>query len=200
MKNEKTRIMCESGIMIALATVLSLIKVWQSPYGGAVTLLSMAPITVLSLRRGVKVGLISGFVYSLVQLMFGLSNVAWVPSAGGIVLCVLFDYIIPFTLLGLGGMLRRMRFTKNGTVDLIIAAALGALTVCLIRFACHVVSGVVIWYALDIGWYGDDPEHIVNLYGPWLFSVIYNGTFMLPETVETVVGVPLLCKATEKIK
>ena len=202
MANEKPRsvhILAESAIMIALATVLSLVKVYEAPYGGSVTLLSMAPIIILSMRRGVKTGLAAGFVYSLIQLLLGLNNVAWVPTPGGIVLCVLFDYILPFTLLGLGGCFRNVRFSKNDTANLFIAAVLGTLLVTVLRYVCHIVSGVAVWYALDLEWYADDPDHIVNKYGPWMFSAIYNGTFMLPEIIETVVGVPLLTKALSKV-
>lgn len=198
-KSMRIRILCESAIMIALATVLSMVKVYEAPYGGSVTLLSMAPIIVLSMRRGIKVGLTAAFVSSVIQLLLGLSNVAWVPTAGGIVLCILFDYILAFTVLGLGGIFRNVRFTKNDTMNLVIAAVLGTLLVTVLRFLCHVVSGAVIWYALDLEWYADDPTHIVHKYGAWMFSVIYNGTFMLPEIIETCIGVPILTKALSKV-
>ena len=198
-KNRSVHILAESAIMIALATVLSMIKVYEAPYGGSVTLLSMAPIIILSMRRGVKTGLVAGFVHSLIQLLLGLNNVAWVPTPGGIVLCILFDYILPFTLLGLGGWFRNVRFCKNDPAYLLVAAVLGTLLVTLLRFACHIVSGAVIWYALDLEWYADDPDHIVHKYGAWMFSTIYNGTFMLPEIIETVIGVPLLTKALSKV-
>ena len=200
-QNKKTSlyVLAESAIMVALATVLSMVKVYEAPYGGSVTLLSMAPIIILSMRRGVKTGLLAGFVYSLIQLLLGLNNVAWVPTPMGIVLCCLLDYILPFTLLGLGGCFRKVRFSKNDTTNLIVAALLGTLLVTLLRFACHIVSGAVIWYALDLEWYADDPTHIVHKSGAWMFSVIYNGTFMLPEIVETVIGVPLLTKALSKV-
>ena len=194
------RVLVESAIMVALATVLSFVKVYEAPYGGSVTLLSMAPIILLSLRRGMKTGLAAGFVSSLIQLLLGLNNVAWVPTPGGIVLCVLFDYLVPFTVLGLAGMFRKAKFTKNETTNMIVTAALGTLIVCLLRYACHILSGVVVWYALDLEWYADDPTHIVNLYGPWLFSAIYNGSFMIPEIIETVIAVPILHKALAKIR
>ena len=198
-KNRSVHILAESAIMIALATVLSMIKVYEAPYGGSATLLSMAPIIILSMRRGVKTGLVAGFVHSLIQLLLGLNNVAWVPTPGGIALCILFDYILPFTLLGLGGCFRNVRFCKNDTANLMVAAVLGTLLVTLLRFACHIISGAVIWYALDLEWYADDPDHIVHKYGAWMFSTIYNGTFMLPEIIETVIGVPLLTKALSKV-
>ena len=198
--SSRTHILTESAIMVALATVLSMLKIWEAPYGGSVTILSMAPIIVLSMRRGVKVGLFAGFAHSLIQLLLGLGTVAYVPTPMGIVVCVLTDYILPFTLLGLGGLFRDIKFTKNATTNLFLAAALGALLVTLLRFACHIVSGAVIWYALDLEWYADDPSHIVFQYGPWMFSTIYNGGFMIPEIITTVIGTPILTKALSKVK
>lgn len=198
--SNRTRMLAECAIMVALATVLSMLKIWEAPYGGSVTVLSMAPIILLSLRRGVKVGLAAGFAHSLIQLLLGLGTVAYVPTPVGIVLCCLLDYILPFTLLGLGGMLRNVKFTKNRYTNIVLAAALGALAVTLIRYLCHIVSGAVIWYELDLEWYADDPTHIVNLYGPWLFSAIYNGGFMIPEIIATAVGTPILARALANVK
>ena len=201
-KTEKFNVyvLTEAAIMIALATVLSLIKIYEAPYGGSVTLLSMAPIIILSMRQGCGVGLAAGLVHSVIQLILGLNNVGWVPDLGGKVLCALFDYIIPFTLLGLGGMFRGVKFSKNEKTNLVLAAVLGTVAVTLIRFACHVFSGVVVWYALDLEWYADDPGHIVNRYGAILFSAIYNGSFMLPESIETCIGVPLLTLALRRVR
>ncbi len=199
-KSVKTHILAESAIMIALATVLSMFKIWEAPYGGSVTILSMVPIIILSMRRGVKVGLVAGFVHSLIQLLLGLNNVAYIPTAWGIALCVLTDYILPFTLLGLGGIFRNVKFTKNDKVNVMIAAVLGTLLVTLLRFGCHIISGAMIWYALDLEWYADDPDHIVFKYGAWMFSLIYNGGYMIPEIISTTIGAPLLTRALYNVK
>ena len=196
----KTHILTESAIMIALATVLSMIKIWEAPYGGSVTILSMCPILLLSLRRGIWVGLFAGFAHSLIQLLLGLNNVAWIPTAGGIVICILTDYILPFTVLGLGGVFRGVKFTGNEKRDLVIAAVLGAALVTVLRYLSHIVSGAVIWYALDLQWYADDPTHIVFRYGAWMFSIIYNGGYMIPEIITTTVGTPLLARALHRAK
>ena len=197
---QKIILLAESAMMVALGTVLSLIKVYEAPFGGSVTLLSMAPIIILSLRRGVKVGLPAAFVYSVMQLILGIGNVAWVPSAGGRILCILFDYILAFTVLGLAGFAVKIPFSSNDKTNLWIGAVIGTLVVVLLRFACHIVSGAVIWYALDLDWYADDPGHIVHQYGAWLFSVVYNGGFMVPEIIETMVGVPVLTRALAKFR
>ncbi len=202
MANNKDRIhiLTESAIMVALATVLSMTKVWKAPYGGSVTVLSMTPIIILSMRRGIKAGLFAGFAHSIIQLLLGLNNVSYIPTPMGMMICVLTDYILPYTLLGLGGLFRNVKFSASETLNLFFATALGALLVCVLRFACHVVSGAVIWYALDLEWYADNPDHIVFRYGPWMFSVIYNCGYMLPETIITVIGTPILTKALSKIK
>ena len=196
MENKKinTRLLAECAIMLALATVLSMLTVWDSPYGGSVTVLSMAPIILLSLRHGVKTGLLAGFAYSLIQLIQGLNNLAWIPTPMGIILCAILDYILPFTLLGLGGIFRKAFENKP-----ILAAIFGALLVTVIRYVCHTVAGVVVWYELDLEWYADDPTHIVNLYGPWLFSMIYSAIYMVPEIIITTLGAGLLNKALAKI-
>ncbi len=181
--------------MVALATVLSFIKVYEAPYGGSVTLMSMLPIIILSVRRGTKCGLASGFVYSVIQLLFGLSNVAWVPSVSGIIICILLDYIIPFTLIGLAGIFATKAESRG---RIIVMALIGAIVVMLVRYLCHIFSGVAVWYALDLVWYADDPTHIVHMYGPWAFSAIYNGTFMLPEIVITAIGTAV-CAASKAI-
>ncbi len=198
--NSRTHVLTESAIMVALATVLSMIKIWEAPYGGSVTILSMAPIILLSMRRGVKVGLMAGFVHSVIQLLLGLNNVAYVPTPMGIFICVMTDYILPFTLLGLGGLFRNVKFTQKEGVNVMIAAALGALLVTLIRYACHTVSGAEIWYALDLEWYADDPTHLVFQHGPWVFSLIYNGGYMIPEIITTTLGTTILAKALSKLR
>lgn len=194
----KTHILTESAIMIALATVLSMVKIWEAPYGGSVTILSMCPVILLSLRRGIKVGLMAGFAHSLIQLLLGLNSVAWIPNAGGIVICILTDYLLPFTLLGLGGIFRGVKFSEKELMNLTVSAVLGALLVTLLRYLCHIVSGAVIWYALDLQWYADDPTHIVFRYGAWMFSIIYNGGYMIPEIITTTLGTPLLVRALRR--
>ena len=67
MKNEKVLTLVEGAVMVALATVLSFIKIVHLPWGGSVTLLSMLPIIVFSIKRGVANGLAASFVFALIQ-------------------------------------------------------------------------------------------------------------------------------------
>ncbi len=199
-KKFDTHTLVECAMMIALGTVLSLIKVYEAPFGGSVTLLSMAPVIFVSFRRGIGVGLATGFVYSMIQILLGLANIGWVPDLLGKFLCIFLDYILPFTALGFAGIFRNLKFFKNERTNAMITSLLGTLLVTLFRFGCHILSGVVIWYALDLVWYADDPTHIVNQYSSWIFSIVYNAGFMVPEILETCIGVPLLIPALMRIK
>ena len=195
-----THTLVECAMMIALGTVLSLIKVYEAPFGGSVTLLSMAPVIFVSFRHGIRIGLAAGSVHAVLQLLLGISSVAWVPDLAGKFLCILLDYLLPFTMLGFGGVFRGLKLSSNEKTNAMLTALLGTVLVTLFRFGCHILSGVVIWHALDLVWYADDPTHIVNRYSAWIFSIIYNAGFMVPEMLETCIGVPLLIPALMRIK
>lgn len=161
-----------SAIFVALATVLSLIKVYKLPLGGAVTLLSMLPIVMLSVMLGVKWGLGAAFVYSLAQLALDLGDVlTWGLTPASLVGTILLDYIFAFTVLGLAGL-----FAKKGYLGICI----GSVLVMVLRFLCHFVSGIIIF---DI-WCEWDSV--------WLYSLCYNGSFMLPELILTTVAAVIL--------
>ena len=112
MKNKKLQTLCVCAIMIALSTALSLIKIWNMPWGGSITLLSMLPVALVSIMFGVKQGLFSAFIYSCIQLVFGITMdglLGWGLSAEMLIACILLDYIAAFTVIGLSGL-----FSKKG--------------------------------------------------------------------------------------
>ena len=158
-----TRELVEGGLMVALATVLSYLKLWDAPYGGSVTLLSMVPIILYSLRWGVKPGLVAGLAHALIQLIQGMGDVMYVPTAGGIAAAIILDYLLPFTLLGLGGLFRGVKFTKNNTANLILAAALWRIkrprggqttTTKLVVWLCLVNGIAWVWCSYLLAWQG----------------------------------------------
>ena len=89
----KTRIMVECALMIALGTILANIKIYELPNGGSITLFSMVPFILVSFRHGVKWGLFTGFVNSLLQMLLGF----YAPPAPGLlplVGMILLDYVL----------------------------------------------------------------------------------------------------------
>ena len=193
MKNTKTRILTECALMVALSTVLSFIKLWEAPLGGAVTLFSTVPIMFISYVHGVKWGLGAGFVHSVIQLIFGLGTVAYVPSATGVILCILLDYLLPFTIIGIAGMYKNIRTIKSK----IAKAILGALTAGLLRFLSSFFCGAVVWYELTkaLDW-----NEFVHTVGMWTYTFIYNATYMFPDIALTLVAMPFMVMLMSALK
>ncbi len=166
MQNKKTLALVESAVMIAIATVLSIIKIAELPYGGSITLASMLPIVIIAYRRGTGWGVASALVYSVIQQLLGLKNLTYFTTWQSIVAVILLDYIVAFTVVGLAGIFRKP--VKNQAV----ALTLGGVFVSVLRYACHVVSGATVWAGLSI------PTQAAISY-----SFVYNATYMIPECI-----------------
>lgn len=175
MSNIKTKMLVEGAAMVALATVLSYIRVFKLPWGGSITLLSMLPIFVYAIRWGVKNGLLVSFVYALVQFGQGVIDglFGWGLTPVMLIACIVIDYLLAFTVLGFAGMFRNKK-VPGYIAGVVVATAL--------RFVCHFISGVVIWGSYGELWDGFSTE------SSFVYSFLYNGAYMLPELVITLVG------------
>lgn len=165
------RRLVESAIMVALAVVLSLIKLAELPYGGSVTCASMLPILIVAYRNGPLWGLGSGLVFSVVQLVTGLSVLSYVTGWQSVLAVILLDYIFAFVVSGLGGIFRKQGRSQE------TALIFGALLVSVLRFVFHVVSGATVWAGLSI------PDGAALGY-----SLVYNATYMIPETIVLLIA------------
>ena len=178
MKQNRIRILCESAILLALSVILSYIRIFQLPFDGSITLFSMLPLCLISIKHGVRWGIGTAFCYSWFQVLQG-GVFAWGLTPIMLVGSLMFDYIVAFGVLGLAGV-----FRKKGTLGMVGGIALA----CTLRFVSHFVAGVVLWANL---------EQFVAFGHEWvgrpvLYSLCYNGIYMLPETVMTVVGAIIL--------
>src|ERR687895_2379677 len=162
-----TRVLAEAALAVALAFVLGLIKVFQMPFGGAISL-DMVPLILLALRRGPWVGILAGAAYGLLDLAIDPFIVHPVQ--------VLFDYPLAFGVLGLAGFFQP---TVRGAI-------LGAVVAVLARFLCHFVSGVVFFasYAPE-GW------------NPYVYSAAYNAAYLVPSLAIAIVAVVVLLRGLE---
>ena len=184
MQSKKVRIMVEGAVMLALATALSFIQIYKLPWGGSITLLSMLPIVLFSIRWGVAMGLAVSFLFSLIQLFQGIMDglFGWGLTPGMLVACIFIDYIFAFTVLGLAGV-----FRKKGTAGWISGIAIAIA----LRFVMHFLSGVVIWKSFGELWEGFSTDSSV------LYSILYNGSYMLPELIITVIAAVILLNVPE---
>ena len=163
----QTRILAEVTVFVALATALSFIIVYTLPQGGSITAGSMVPLIWLALRRGPKIGLAAGVIYGLIQFAV-LPYIAPTPYAA---IQVLLDYPLAFGVLGLAGYFKKLPL-------------IGASVAIAVRFVMHFVSGVVYWapvYAPDLN--------------PFIYSAVYNGSYLLPELVVSAIIIYVLQKS-----
>ncbi len=189
-KKPNVRNLAICAVMVALGAVLSLIKIWKMPFGGSVTLVSMLPCAAVSIALGLKWGLAASFTQSVIQLMFGITMdgiFAWGLTPASLIGVILLDYIVPYTCVGFAGILR-----NHGH----IGVCLGTGFALVLRFLSHLVSGAVIFanfeqfVAFGTEWVGR----------PWFYSICYNGAYMLPEIIVTMIGAFVIFKLPQMKK
>ncbi len=203
----ETKKLVKSSILIAIAVVLSLVKIIQLPFGGAVTLGSMVPIILIGFMYGKKWGVISGAVYGLLYMLTDMSVVSAMFMPGdsqmvvwqGITIC-LSEYIGVGMLLGLSGVF------KDKIKNEALAITLGALLVTFLVFVVHFVSGCI-FYGAWAEWFFEQysfGKSILQKYNGFslvaLYNLIYNGSYMIFEIVISTIVSPILFKILSKGK
>lgn len=211
----KTRMLTESALLIAMAIVLELVAkafIPEMPFGGQVTLVSMLPIVLISYRHGVKWGLLSGVVYAALEMVIGAKTVAaafqpdyfgsGVLIVNALLMCLL-DYVLAFTILGIGGCFRN-KIQNPG-----LSLCLGSIVALGCRYLCHILSGYILfgsyaeWFFTQEGFPAWGANLVASLNPQLLalaYSVVYNGMYMIPEIVFTAVAALLLSKVPGIVK
>lgn len=174
--NEKTKKLVESALMIALALILNnVFRIKVGAAGGSITLFSMLPLTLLGYRHGVRWGVLCGAAYGLLDMMTGFTGAggsAWVVIGAAVI-----DYLLAYGAMGLGGVFRHS--IKSQTIGYTAGSALAVL----VRFACHFVSGFLVWGSL-----------VSDGFGAIAYSFTYNIAYMGPEMITTILGALVLSK------
>jgi len=175
MNHMKLRSLCEGAVLVAVAQILSYLKLWEMPWGGSVVL-SMIPLVLYAVRWGLGAGLLGGFAFGVLQFMFdGGFAIGWQSIIG--------DYILGFTVLGFAGLFHKNRF----------GFFYGALLGCALRFLCSYITGVVAW-----GEYMPEMFFGMTMTTPWIYSALYNGFYMLTDCILVLVVGWLLWKPLGK--
>ena len=135
------------------------------------------PLILCAIRWGWTWGLGTGLVFGTLKFFLaGGTAVNWQS--------MLLDYSVAYMFVGFAGLLRG----KSKT------AWLAALVGCFGRFVIHFISGVTV-YAQYM------PEEFMGMTmtSPVFYSVLYNGTYMLPNTILAIVICALLMKPAAKL-
>ena len=173
---KSTRMLTEGAVMVALAQILAYVKLFGDlPNGGSITFAAV-PIVLYAVRWGLGPGLLSGFVFGLLQMIFD-GAYAWGWQS------MLLDYLVAFAPLGLAGLFKRKAW---GVFP-------GAVIGCLGRFLVHYISGVTIYKILA-------PTEFMGttFTSPSFYSLVYNGSYMLPNTILALIVFVLLYKPMKK--
>ncbi|MDR2780334.1 MAG: energy-coupled thiamine transporter ThiT [Synergistaceae bacterium] len=160
----RTRALVEGALCVALSVVFSNFKLFSLPQGGSVTL-EMAPLLYFSYKYGYKWGVPAGAMSGLLQMLMG----GYVAHPAQAVL----DYPAAFACMGIGGV-----FGQSGK-----GAAAGTALAAIARMACHVLSGVIFFAS-----YAPEGQNV------WIYSLVYNASFMTPSIIITAVVAWVLWK------
>lgn len=172
---QKTRMICEGALCVALSVALSYFKipvgVSFGGFGGSIDLV-MVPLLVFAFRWGASWGFLAGLAFgTLKYFLAGGTSISWVS--------LLLDYSVAYAFVGFAGLFRvRHKEPKHLARRFGFAAFIG----CFGRFIIHFISGVTV-YAQYM------PESFMEhaMTSPFVYSILYNGTYMLPNTVLAVV-------------
>ena len=206
----KTKRLTESAMLLSIAVVLEFVSkmfIPEMPFGGQVTLVSMLPVVLISYRHGVKWGLVAGLGYALIEMLIGAKTVAAAFQPGyfgdgtmilnALIMCVL-DYLAAFTVLGLGGIFRD-KITHPGA-----ALCCGSILALGLRYVCHIASGYILfsgwaeWFFTQEGfpaWGAQLAQTLSPGMLGFVYSLVYNGMYMVPEILLTAVVSVFLARA-----
>lgn len=215
MKKKSLYWLVESAVMIALAAVLELVAkmiIPEMPFGGQVTIVSMLPVVLVGWKYGIGKGLVTGFVYSLVQMALGVKTISalimpasdeYLGNIGKVILMFALDYLIAYSVLGLGAIYKK-RIKSNS-----LSLSLGTFTALSFRYVSHILSGYILygawaeWFFTQEGFYSWGATIINTFNGNALslvYSVIYNGFYMIPEIIITTIVAVIIGKIPQITK
>ena len=162
--------------MVAIAVALYLLKLFTLPQGGSVEI-SMLPVFLYCSRWDWKKSFLMTLAYGLLVLLLD-GAYAWGPTS------MLLDYLVAFTVLGVASFFRK----RSGGIYI------GAVVAVFCRFIVHFISGVTVYriYA---------PTEIFNttFTNPYLYSAVYNGSFLLVSLAICLVLLMLLQKPLSRV-
>lgn len=175
-KASKTRALCEAAAFICLAQILSYIRLYQFPQGGSIDV-AMLPIVIFAVRWGVGWGAGAGLVYGTLHYLLGSGfAIDWTT--------IVMDYMVAFAALGLGAGLFHGK--KYGVFW-------GSITGSLLRFLAHWTVGALVW-----GKWMPDEFFGMTMTNPWIYSLLYNGPYMLCDLVLICLLAALMYKPLKK--
>lgn len=177
----KVLFMVEVALFSAIATVLDLFSFSAWGQGGSISL-QMLPIFIMCFRWGWKGGYSTGLVFGLLQMLTGyIVN----PIQG------ILDYPVAFTLVGLSAITAKyvhQSLRKNSKLKSFLYITMGCFIGSCARLIVHILSAMIFFSAFA-------PEN----QSVWLYSVVYNASYVMPSCAVNVVVLLLLIQVRTDI-
>lgn len=180
MNKQKLLMMIEVAIFAAIGFILDKLSFSIWAQGGSISLV-MVPIVMMAFRWGTLPGLATGLIVGILQVLTG--GTILTPVQG------ILDYFFAFTIVGIAGVFRPLviRSSKKAGGKMLLWILLGTTLGGLLRFISHTTAGAVFF-----GAYAGDQN-------PWIYSIVYNASYMIPAIVLTAIVLFLLFKAAPKL-
>lgn len=185
MSDKRILFLVEVAIFSALAILLDIIpflsfKLWAQ--GGSVSF-AMVPVFIIAFRWGIKGGMATGLLFGIYQILMG----AYIMTP----LQTILDYIVAFAVIGLAGVVAKPLWgaiSANNRRSLVMWIVVGCFVGSLFRFFGHFVAGIVFY-----GKFAPSGQPV------WLYSLLYNGGYMLPAFILSAVIISLLLMKRPKL-
>ena len=213
-RGNKTKRITESAMLLAMALVLELIAkmfIPEQAFGGQITIVSMLPVVLISYRHGMRWGFVASLTYAMLEMAIGMKNVsaAFLPGYFGdnamilhaLLMCLL-DYVVAYTALGLGGIFRN-RIQKPG-----VGLMCGSLVALGARYLAHILSGYILFSSYAEAYFTQEGfpawgAQVVTALSPEVlgvvYSVVYNGMYMVPEMVFTAIAAMVIARVPKVV-
>lgn len=173
-KNESVKLsrVVEGGLMLAIAMILNMFPIAKWPQGGSITLGGYVPIIIYALRWGMGPGIILGMLYGGADLLKDPVIVSYLQVA--------LDYFFAYGALGLAGLGRNSK-TLKGENNIALYASIVLATA--MRAVFGILSGVIFF-----------KKYLNPKINPWIASAIYNGGYIIPNTIICIVVILIILK------
>ena len=169
------RALTEGAVFVAAAQVLGYLKLYELPQGGSIVI-AMFPIFFYCVRWGFLPGMLASAVYSVLQLTLdGAYAWGWQSIIG--------DYLLAFTVLGVAGAFHRKKY----------GIFWGTIVGSMARFLVHYVTGATVWAE-----YMPEEFFGMTMTSPWIYSALYNGSYMIPNMILCLILAALVFKPLGK--
>lgn len=181
MNSKKLLMLVEIAILAGTGVVLDQLSFSLWAQGGSISFV-MLPILIIAVRWGVIAGMTTGLLIGILQMFFGAYILHWAQA--------LLDYLVAFSVVGLAGVFRRKIIQAANEVNkkkIVRYIVLGIILGGILRYAAHSLAGVVFF-----------SEYAGNQ-NVWVYTLIYNGSYMIPAIILTAIAGSLLLTAAPRL-